>query len=139
MKRSDAPAFPTPSFPIPHSPTRQWRLQVKRSPQAAIRSADSDAEASRRTPRRPRRPAITIFRKPEFDWYCCAKINRKESDIREQVSEEKVCEGEASSLLGGDSFLGVCSPKKLFQSEPGGDSFLGVCFPIKVSLSEPKF
>ncbi|EAY96044.1 hypothetical protein OsI_17917 [Oryza sativa Indica Group] len=30
------------------------------------------------------------FRKPEFGWYCCAKINRKESEIREQVSKEKV-------------------------------------------------
>uniref|UniRef100_A0A0D9ZSF6 Uncharacterized protein n=1 Tax=Oryza glumipatula TaxID=40148 RepID=A0A0D9ZSF6_9ORYZ len=34
--------------------------------------------------------ATTIFRKPEFGWYCCAKINRKESEIREQVSKEKV-------------------------------------------------
>lgn len=34
------------------------------------------------------------------------------------------CEDEASSLLGEDSFLGICSPTKLPQSEPGGDFFL---------------
>lgn len=35
------------------------------------------------------------------------------------------CEDEASSLLGEDSFLGICFPTKLPQSEPGGDFFFG--------------
>uniref|UniRef100_A0A0D3G1P4 TF-B3 domain-containing protein n=1 Tax=Oryza barthii TaxID=65489 RepID=A0A0D3G1P4_9ORYZ len=84
--------------PTPHTSfcMEAWREGGETTSEAIATSRHPQRRLRRRTPgaasapRRSRRPAITIFRKPEFGWYCCAKINRKESEIREQVSKEKV-------------------------------------------------